>query len=73
MGTERGSRATDSRARVIVREGPWGFFFLLAYIGAAIYFVSESDGSFWGVILGLLQAIVWPVYVVYHALDLIGA
>jgi hypothetical protein len=58
---------------VIVREGPWGFFFLLAYIGAAIYFVSESDGSFWGVILGLLQAIVWPVYVVYHALDLIGA
>lgn len=64
---------TDSRARVIVREGPWGFFFLLAYIGAAIYFVSNSDGSFWGVILGLLQAIVWPVYAVYHALVLLGA
>ncbi|TFC84141.1 hypothetical protein E3T28_05365 [Cryobacterium sinapicolor] len=64
---------TDSRARVIVQEGPWGFFFLLAYIGAAIYFVSVSDGSFWGVILGLLQAIVWPVYVVYHALVLLGA
>ena len=64
---------TDSRARVIVRDGPWGFFFLLAYIGAAIYFVSISDGSFWGVILGLLQAIVWPAYVVYHALVLLGA
>lgn len=57
----------------IVRDGPWGFVFLLAYIGAAIYFVSHSDGSFWGVILGLLQAIVWPVYVVFHVLQSIGA
>ncbi|TFB52802.1 hypothetical protein [Cryobacterium tagatosivorans] len=64
---------TDSRARVIVREGPWGFVFLLAYIGAAIYFISISNGSFWGVILGLLQAIVWPVYVMYHVLLMIGA
>ena len=64
---------SNSRASVIVRDGPWGFFFLLAYIGAAIYFVSISDGSFWGVILGLLQAIVWPAYVVYNALLLIGA
>ena len=59
--------------RTIVRDGPWGFFFLLAYIGAAIYFVSASDGSFWGVVLGLLQAIVWPVYVVYHLLVVLGA
>jgi len=65
--------ATDSRGRVIVRDGPWGFVFLLAYIGAAIYFVSGSDGSFWGVVFGLLQAIVWPVYVVYHVLLMIGA
>jgi len=64
---------TDGRARVIVRDGPWGFAFLLAYIGAAIYFVSGSSGSFWGVIVALLQAIVWPVYVVYHVLVLIGA
>ncbi|MEV1130216.1 hypothetical protein [Agromyces sp. NPDC049794] len=45
----------------------------IAYIGAAIYFISTSDGSFWGVVLGLLQAIVWPAYVVYHALVLLGA
>ena len=65
--------SSDSRRRVIVRDGPWGFVFLLAYIGAAIYFISVSDGSFWGVILGLLQAAVWPVYVVYHVLLAIGA
>jgi hypothetical protein len=43
----------------------------MAYIGAAIYFVSHSDGSFGGVILGLLQALVWPIYVVYHVLLLL--
>lgn len=44
--------------RVVEKAGPWGFFFLLAYIGAAIYFISQSDGSFWAVVLGLLQAAV---------------
>ncbi|TXN29165.1 hypothetical protein [Lacisediminihabitans profunda] len=65
--------ATDGRTRVTVRDGQWGFAFLLAYIGAAIYFISRSDGTFWAVILGLLQALVWPVYVVYHVLLAIGA
>lgn len=61
----------SNRVKVVERAGPWGFAFLLAYVGAAIYFISVSDGSFWGVILGLLQAIVWPVYVVYHVLLLL--
>jgi hypothetical protein len=59
--------------RIIERAGPWSFVFLMAYVGAAIYFISASDGSFWGVILGLLQAIVWPAYVVYHVLAVLGA
>lgn len=57
----------------VVEQGPWGFFHFLAYIGAAIYFISESGGGFWEVILGLLQAIVWPVYVIFHVLKLLGA
>jgi hypothetical protein len=61
------------RGRGAESAGLWGFFFFLAYIGAAIYFVSHSDGSFWGVILGLLEAMVWPVYVMHHVLVLLGA
>ena len=57
----------------IIKQGPPGFIFLLTYIGAAIYFISKSDGGFWEVILGLLQAAVWPVYFVYHILTLLGA
>lgn len=59
--------------RVVERAGPWSFFFLLAYIGAAIYFISQSDGSFWAVVLGLLQALVWPVYLIYLVLVALGA
>lgn len=62
----------SDRVRLVERAGPWGFVFLLAYIGAAIYFISHSDGSFWAVVLGLLQAAVWPVYVTYHVLEVLG-
>ena len=47
----------------------FGLFALMLYVGAAIYFISHSDGSFWGVILGLLQALIWPVYVIFHVLQ----
>jgi hypothetical protein len=59
--------------KVIDRAGPTGFIFFLVYIGAAIYFIQQSSGGFWDVILGLLQAAVWPVYVIYHVLSLLGA
>lgn len=54
------------------QAAPLGFFGVLAYIGAAIYFIGQSDGSFWGVILGLLQAIVWPAYAVFGGLTALG-
>lgn len=55
------------------KDGAVGFFMFLAYIGAAIYFINASNGGFWEVILGLLQAAVWPVYVIFHVLTLLGA
>jgi hypothetical protein len=61
------------RNRIVERNGPWGLFMLMAYVGAAIYFVSRTDGGFWAVVLALLQAIVWPVYLIFHALALLGA
>ena len=64
---------TAPRTRIVERNGPWGLVMLMAYIGAAIYFISRSDGAFWSVVLGLLQAIVWPVYVIFHLLRILGA
>lgn len=56
------------KTRIVERNGVGGVLMLMAYVGAAIYFISHSDGSFWAVILSLLQAVVWPVYVVYGVL-----
>lgn len=53
--------------------GPMGLPFILTYLGAAIYFVEKAGNGFFDVVLALLQAIVWPVYVVYHVLQVLGA
>jgi hypothetical protein len=60
-GTGRGT------VRVIRESGPLGFVFFVAFIGAAVYFVERASG-FWGVVLGILEAVVWPAFVVCHVL-----
>jgi hypothetical protein len=39
----------------------------MGFIGAAIYYISSSS-SFFGGLIGLLKAIVWPAFLVYDAL-----
>ena len=67
------TKSENNIIKVSKNEGIGGFFAFLAYIGAAIYFIQQSGGGFWEVILALLQAIVWPVYVVFHVLSALGA
>lgn len=64
---------SEKHVKVIERAGPSGFVALLAYIGAAIYFISQTNGGFWDVVLALLQAAIWPVYVIYGVLVALGA
>lgn len=61
----------DKKVKIINRA-PGGFILFLAFIGAAIYFIEQSGGGFWAVILALLKAIVWPVFVMYHVLQGLG-
>lgn len=39
----------------------------LGFIGAAIFYISTATG-FWIGVLGILKAIIWPVFIVYDAL-----
>ncbi len=55
----------------VVNESPLGWVFFTAYIGAVVYFVNQEPG-FWGFILALLKAAVWPAYVLYEVLGLLG-
>jgi len=56
----------------VVNQGPAGFVFFVAWIGAIVYFVGQVDG-FWNIILAFLKACVWPAYVLYHVLVLLHA
>ncbi len=58
----------DKAHRVAYDHGPLGWIFFMAYIGAAIYFIQINPG-FWGFILALLKAAVWPAYVLFHTLS----
>ncbi len=63
----------DKKSVKVINQAPVGFVFFLAFIGAAIYFIQHTTGGFWEVILALLKAIIWPVFVMYHVLQLLGA
>lgn len=44
-------------------DGGGGMVYGLGFVGALIYFIQTADG-FWDGVLGVLQAIIWPVYLV---------
>jgi hypothetical protein len=52
-------------------HAPFSGVYLMTVIGAAVYFIGAADG-FWGGVLGLLKALVWPAFMVYRALELVG-
>ncbi|MFZ5364098.1 MAG: hypothetical protein ACOZAG_01250 [Patescibacteria group bacterium] len=51
--------------------GSFGGFYFLAIIGTAVYFVGQAHG-FWSVVLAILKAIVWPVFLVYKVFTVLG-
>lgn len=52
-------------------SGPSSAVYGLGFIGAAIYYIGHA-ASFWSGVLGFLKAIIWPVFLVYHALKVLS-
>ncbi|MGN6744133.1 MAG: hypothetical protein ACTHJL_12685 [Amnibacterium sp.] len=61
-----------STVRVVRDSGPLGFLSLVAFVGALVYFLQHASG-FWGVVLAILEAIVWPGILVFHVLKALSA
>jgi hypothetical protein len=57
--------------KVVKEDGSLGFVLGTAWIGALVYFVQQSEG-FGGFIVAVLQAIVWPAYVLHAVLGNLG-
>lgn len=43
----------------------------LGLIGALVFYIRQAEG-FWGVVLGILKALVWPAFVVYDLLKFLA-
>lgn len=43
----------------------------LGFLGAAIYYISTAT-SFWGGVLGVLKALVWPAMLVFELLKFLS-
>ncbi|HEY2004720.1 MAG TPA: hypothetical protein VGH44_06425 [Candidatus Saccharimonadia bacterium] len=46
-------------------SGAGGGAYFLGMIGSAIYYLQHAP-TFWTGVLGLLKALVWPAFLVYH-------
>lgn len=65
---ETTSKSGNSKnIKVRVGDSGIGWLGFWAYVGAAIYFVSQAN-DFWGGALGFLKALIWPAYLVYQGL-----
>jgi hypothetical protein len=63
---------TGERTRVVREAGTFGLLSLLTFVGALLYFLQHADG-FWGIVLAVLEAMVWPAIVIFHVLGVLGA
>ena len=62
----------NDKTKVIYDHGPMGWVLFMAWVGAVIYFYHQNPG-FWNFFIAVLKGAVWPAYVLYHALTLLGA
>lgn len=52
-------------------SAPANAFYGLGFVGAAIYYIAHAT-TFWMGVLGFLKAIIWPVFLVYKAMEYLG-
>lgn len=67
--------AKEGRSEKIViknqkMHGTMGGAYGLFFIGAAVYYIQQSD-TFWLGLLGILKALVWPAMLIYKVFILL--
>jgi hypothetical protein len=65
-------KSDKNSVKIINQHGPIGFVMFVAFIGAFVYFCQIAH-NFGDVLFAFLKALVWPGFVVYHVLQLLGA
>ncbi len=64
-------QASKAPVREIHKNTQQNVIYGMGFIGAVIYYIATAV-SFWGGVLGVLKAIVWPVFLVYELMKYLG-
>lgn len=65
---ENTSKSDCCNSGFTASKGSSGAVYGLGFIGAAIYFIANA-ATFWTGVLGFLKAIIWPLFLVFKALE----
>jgi len=57
------------KIKKVPKSGSGAYF--LGFLGAAIYYISVAT-TFWVGVLGVLKAIIWPVFLVFELFKFLG-
>ena len=69
MTNDKDSSTHDHRGWKGMRgNGTSSAVYGMAFIGALVYFVQHAT-TFWGGMLGILKAIIWPAWLIYKLLE----
>lgn len=64
--------ARGDRVRIVQQSGQLGLVLVVAFVGALVYFLERAVG-FGGVVLAILEAMVWPAILLFHLLGSLKA
>ena len=48
-----------------------GAVYFMAFIGSAVYFISQTQ-TFWAGVLGFLKAVVWPAMLIIRVFEFLA-
>jgi hypothetical protein len=60
-------RGREDKMKCHCGTGCGGGVYFLGFVGAAVFYLQQSN-TFWTGVLAILKAIVWPVFLVYKLL-----
>ena len=64
---EGGVKKTYYVKKYVNKGGGTGFAYFLGMIGSAVFYLQQAT-TFGDGVIGLLKALVWPAFLVYHLL-----
>jgi hypothetical protein len=62
----------NGKSKTVVNNGGGNAVYGLGFVGALIYYLQQAE-TLWMGLIGILKALLWPIFLVYQLLKSLGA